>query len=130
MAERRILDRPGGERQRKQSHEHDEGETAELAQAPAQRVAQEIGKAVQTVEAALDRRHGVLTPAPRRDDAAPAPSSRSPAPWRRGYSRGQDSIRPPARAPDSAPAPREGPPRARVSAAADPARRRERGEKQ
>ncbi len=115
VAQRWVLHRPGRERECEQDGERNQREAAELAHAPAQRVAHRVGQEAQAVEAAVDRRHGppvvtplrfrtkryrlvvenastqhALTPAPRRGDAAPRRWSPDPAPWRRGYSRGRD----------------------------------------
>ena len=58
VAERGVLHRPGREREREQRRERDQGEAAELAQAPPQRIAHRVGKKAQTIEAAIDGRHG------------------------------------------------------------------------
>ena len=62
MAERRILHRPGREREREQGRDHDQREPAKLAQSPAQRVAQGLGKEGQAVKTAIDCRHAPPQP--------------------------------------------------------------------
>ena len=62
MAERRVLHRPGRERERNERREHDQGKPAKLTQAPPQRFAHGVGEKAQTVEAAVDGRHGPPQP--------------------------------------------------------------------
>jgi hypothetical protein len=57
MAERRILHRPGHEREAEQRREHDQDETTELAQPPMQRLAHRVGEEAQADETAVDGRH-------------------------------------------------------------------------
>ena len=62
MAERRVVHRPGREREREQGRDQEQRESAQLAQPPAQRVAQRLGKEGQTVKAAVDCRHAPPQP--------------------------------------------------------------------
>ena len=62
MAQRGVLHRPGRQCDRQQCRERKQREAAELAQAPAQRVAHRLGKEGQTVEAAPHYRHAVPHP--------------------------------------------------------------------
>src|SRR5262249_44838841 len=62
MAERRVLYRPGRERERNERREHDQSKPAKLAQAAPQRFAHGVGEEAQTVESAVDGRHDVPQP--------------------------------------------------------------------
>ena len=57
VTERGVLHRPGRERERDQRRGGDQRQAADLAQPPAQRVAQRIGEEGQAVETAIDSRH-------------------------------------------------------------------------
>src|SRR5262249_52896244 len=62
MAQRRVLYRPGGERERNERRKHDQRKPAKLAQAPPHSFAHGVGEEAQTVEAAVDGRHAVPQP--------------------------------------------------------------------
>ncbi len=69
MAERRVLHRPGGERQGRQQREADQRDAADLAEAPLQSDAQLAGESGHAVETAVDHRHRELP----RDSASGPP---------------------------------------------------------
>ena len=62
MAERRVLHRPGRERECNERREHDQSKPAKLAQTPPQSIAHGVGEKAQTVEAAVDGCHDVPQP--------------------------------------------------------------------
>ena len=59
VAERRVIHRPGGQRQRRHHGETDERNAADFAQPPAQNDAELAGEKGHPVEAAVDHRHRV-----------------------------------------------------------------------
>ena len=62
VAQRWIVDRPGGERKRRQHGEADQRDAAELAQPPAHDRAELAGEKRHAVETAVDHRHRVISP--------------------------------------------------------------------
>ena len=59
VAQRRVVHRPGGERERRHHGEAEQRNAAEFAQAPPQHGAEMAGEEGHAVEAAIDHRHRI-----------------------------------------------------------------------
>ena len=103
MAERRVVHRPGREREREQGRDQEQRESPSSRSLRRNASRNASGRKVKRSRPRSIAGMLPLSPAPRRGDAAPVPWFLGPAPWRRECSRGPDWSHRPGHAPDSGP---------------------------
>ena len=103
MAERRVVHRPGRESEREQGRDQEQRESPSSRSLRRNASRNASGRKVKRSRPRSIAGMLPLSPAPRRDDAAPVPWFLGPAPWRRECSRGPDWSHRPGPVPDSGP---------------------------